>query len=558
MEKYWGIIKRVDGNAASTPIKLFKDTYHFGRTKDCEFCYENKFLSKKHCIIQRNEHDKTQFFLCDQSSNGTLVNLNQKIKQEKIKLNDKDVIYLVHRANQPEKNIILKFEIISESKPGEKIDSIECERTNINEKRSIDSDDNLKDKIQKIEVENESVEKKEFQTNQDEDDFMENISCSICNDIIYDCVSLQPCMHSYCGACYSDWMVKSQECPICRKKVERIAKNYLINNIIESFLKKHPHKKRSSSEINLLNEKNKILQDMPYPERNDKVEKYQDDYESGDDLKKNQNEQNNDQNNSDTESDRGSIFRSDNESDGEHSDHDDNIFANNYRNNLPVANIWPNPNQYFHPPVYNQPFRFTCRQCPQNKFFNYAPLAPDYTCNQFQNHLLCQCCLEAMPDRNQEMNRNPLLPKQNCTMCFTPYCNLYWGCNKGGCKKCLVHFKDFVPDNDCLNLLINENQYESQLFSDWVVRKNKKIEDIFQDCLAKLKLGKYRLQAVNINDALDKIVCRKCAAKLFSELAYQFRSEISNEQIFNNDDQRRPDCYWGKECRTQKHNLNHS
>ena len=48
-------------------------------------------------------------------------------------------------------------------------------------------------------------------------------------------------------------------------------------------------------------------------------------------------------------------------------------------------------------------------------------------------------------------------------MCLISYCNLYWGCNKGGCKKCLIKFKDYEPDDDCLNLLINENKYESQL-----------------------------------------------------------------------------------------------
>ena len=69
-------------------------------------------------------------------------------------------------------------------------------------------------------------------------------------------------MHSYCGACYSDWMAKSSECPICRKKVERISKNYLINNIVETFLKKNTKKKRSDSEIKTMNEKNKIYQEM--------------------------------------------------------------------------------------------------------------------------------------------------------------------------------------------------------------------------------------------------------------------------------------------------------
>ncbi|WAR03521.1 CHFR-like protein [Mya arenaria] len=60
------------------------------------------------------------------------------------------------------------------------------------------------------------------------DDIEENLLCIICQEIMQDCISLQPCLHSYCAGCYSDWMARSQECPSCRKKVERINKNHIL------------------------------------------------------------------------------------------------------------------------------------------------------------------------------------------------------------------------------------------------------------------------------------------------------------------------------------------
>ena len=164
---------------------------------------------------------------------------------------------------------------------------------------------------------------------------------------------------------------------------------------------------------------------------------------------------------------------------------------------------------------------------------------PDYTCTPAQNHLLCQCCLEAFPDRNAEIQLNPMLPKQNCSMCFKAFCDLYWGCRKGGCKNCLtkfinLNFDDNLNNNDCLNSIINENHFESQIFTDWMVvklnfkiwsistsfllirlflnkvRKNKTLKQIFNECIQKLMLGAYKAGNLNQNDILDKVVCRKC------------------------------------------------
>ena len=59
-------------------------------------------------------------------------------------------------------------------------------------------------------------------------------------------LSLQPCMHTFCSACYSGWMERSSLCPTCRCPVERIRKNHILNNLVEAYLIQHPGLSRSS------------------------------------------------------------------------------------------------------------------------------------------------------------------------------------------------------------------------------------------------------------------------------------------------------------------------
>lgn len=83
-----------------------------------------------------------------------------------------------------------------------------------------------------------------------------------------------------------------------------------------------------------------------------------------------------------------------------------------------------------------QPHRFLCRQCPGN---NAGENLDGFVCDVNQNHIMCQCCQEVMPDRNDEIEYNYF--KQNCSMCKKVFCNLYWGCRKVNCKKCLNVFQ---------------------------------------------------------------------------------------------------------------------
>jgi len=97
------------------------------------------------------------------------------------------------------------------------------------------------------------------------DDMEENMGCGICHEILHDCVSVWPCLHSFCGGCYSEWRKRSKECPQCRKIVHNVAENHTINNLVNAFLKMNPEKRRNAADLAQLDAWNKITDDPSRP-----------------------------------------------------------------------------------------------------------------------------------------------------------------------------------------------------------------------------------------------------------------------------------------------------
>lgn len=75
-----------------------------------------------------------------------------------------------------------------------------------------------------------------------------------------------------------------------------------------------------------------------------------------------------------------------------------------------------------------------CRQCPGQPSNSNDINRDDFQCDESQDHMMCLCCFEYMPDRSSEPDQ-----KQTCSKCSRAYCSLYWEC-KHSCLKCLVKF----------------------------------------------------------------------------------------------------------------------
>ncbi|XP_063448138.1 E3 ubiquitin-protein ligase CHFR-like [Mytilus trossulus] len=661
------------------PIFLTSDSFTIGRAKDCDLPYtDNKLVSSRHCCIQRDEIGTV--WLCDSSTNGTLLNLKVKIsKGNKKELQHGDDFYIVYKKGEEEKNVGFVYQSMAELA---KEDSSEAEQTQEYEtdanildatvadvdvnflddteedtskkrtKKDEDTDDSEPVKKMRKTSEESKTEKSSCKTTEvssgenkkkskeeiskeeaskmksgtvttsaavpDVDEIEETLMCSICQEIMYYCISLQPCMHSYCAGCYSDWMQKSNECPTCRMKVKRINKNHIVNNLIEAYLKEHPEKKRPEEDLKALDAKNKITKDMMTPTAK---EGYDPDNE----------EEEEDYTDSDAEDDEERTVQ---------------------------------PAVGFNPPVFQpaQPMLFgigtpffgarpaatKCRQCPgyvappiapptgifqtainavgtalglnqegnqitgtanekkeeeeseatqslgdgvgpstsdgkTNKMADpdlkdekTMPEAPPYNCLPVQNHVLCQCCLQPMPDRRAEaINPANNIPPLQCQICYRNYCHAYWGCTKNECTGCIGKFKDLNFGKKCLNNLILENVYESEIFKNYVEANGMSVKQVLRESLVKLDTGQYTCPgkfwikkmtmenlskrqhqsrfAINSNTAL----CYTCGLRNFKELAYQYRKDIPRDDL-PEDAQKRQDCYWGKNCRTQRTRPHHA
>jgi E3 ubiquitin-protein ligase CHFR len=52
------------------------------------------------------------------------------------------------------------------------------------------------------------------------DSIVQDITCGICQDVLYNAVALQPCLHSFCAGCACTWLKRKRECPQCRCKIK--------------------------------------------------------------------------------------------------------------------------------------------------------------------------------------------------------------------------------------------------------------------------------------------------------------------------------------------------
>uniref|UniRef100_A0AAQ5XXT4 E3 ubiquitin-protein ligase CHFR n=1 Tax=Amphiprion ocellaris TaxID=80972 RepID=A0AAQ5XXT4_AMPOC len=587
----WGKLVKVD---SSETIMLFSRECTVGRKKGCYLSFPaSKLVSGEHCKIVKDESSGL-VWLEDMSTNGTVINMSKLVKKQTHMLQSGDVIYFVYRKSEPEQSELsahspspvpasemsLSVEPVMLAKPPQDPAQEEPQPSTSASHFCIESPSSSgpmattaspasgRFSVNKLKRMNHCIEKKKIlfsayplESNRESffdsltvftgkdydlglphtsrievvgstkgnlgnllskppvegtktDKMEESLTCVICQDLLHDCVSLQPCMHVFCAACYSGWMERSSLCPTCRCPVERIRKNHILNNLVEAYLIQHPEKCRSEEDLKSMDSRNKITQDMLQP----KVERSFSDEEGSSDY----------------------LFElSDNDSDS--------------------SDI-------------SQPL-VMCRQCPgymrdvsqmlfstttdegavkpageQPSTSSDIPSAPqEYRCSPQGCHLICTCCLQPMPDRRAELNNQQVIAQQ-CVLCQRPFCHMYWGCQRIGCQGCLVRFSELNLTDKCLDGVLNNNNYESEVLQNYLSSKGKSWKDLLKESLQGLQQGSYFLTDRRVS--ANTILCFCCGLGAFKELAYKYRQNIPPSELPAGVTSR-PDCYWGRNCRTQ-------
>uniref|UniRef100_A0A8D2CTQ1 E3 ubiquitin-protein ligase CHFR n=1 Tax=Sciurus vulgaris TaxID=55149 RepID=A0A8D2CTQ1_SCIVU len=558
----WGRLLRLGAEESEPHVLLWKREWTIGRRRGCDLSFpSNKLVSGDHCKILVDEKSG-QATLEDTSTNGTVINKLKVVKKQTCPLQTGDVIYLVYRKNEPEHNVAYLYESLREkqgmtqesfgaggtgfsvkgygpsvgngelSSPASAPPDREGAQFSLLEPQNQENLEPVKKKIKAGEVLDLNVQQlvadqgRNTQTSREDvraaavkpDKMEETLTCIICQDLLHDCVSLQPCMHTFCAACYSGWMERSSLCPTCRCPVERICKNHILNNLVEAYLIQHPDKSRSEEDVRSMDARNKITQDMLQP----KVKRsFSDEEGSSEDL----------------------LELSD--VDSESSD-------------------------------VSQPY-IVCRQCPEYRRQAVQPLpcpAPDsepgaqqalsgdapsasasftaatqdYVCPLQGSHAICTCCFQPMPDRRAEREQDPRVAPQQCSVCLQPFCHLYWGCTRTGCFGCLAPFCELNLGDKCLDGVLNSNIYESDILKNYLATRGLTWKNMLTESLVALQRGVFLLSDYRITG--NTVLCYCCGLRSFRELTYQYRQNIPASEL-PVAVASRPDCYWGRNCRTQ-------
>ncbi|KAG8597365.1 hypothetical protein GDO81_002264 [Engystomops pustulosus] len=348
------------------------------------------------------------------------------------------------------------------------------------------------------------------------DKMEETLTCIICQELLHDCVSLQPCMHTFCAACYSGWMERSSLCPTCRCPVERICKNHILNNLVEAYLLQHPEKCRSEEDRQSMDARNKITQDMLQP----KVRRsFSDEEGSSEDL----------------------LELSD--VDSESSDISQPYAVCRQCPGFGRHNMQPHP---YPLPIETEAMR-TLGDAPSTSA-SFPAVAQEYVCSSQQNHVTCACCFQAMPDRRSEREQNPHVAPQQCSVCLQSFCHMYWGCTRMGCLGCLAPFCELNLGEKRLDSVLNNNNYESDILKNYLASRGLTWKDLLHESLAAVQRGVFKLSDYRING--NTVLCYFCGLRNFRDLAYQYRQNIPPSELPVAVTSR-PNCYWGRNCRTQ-------
>ncbi|ORX60061.1 hypothetical protein BCR36DRAFT_579502 [Piromyces finnis] len=593
----WGILKSLNENF--NDVNLINEYYIIGRKSENKndnlISLEDNRVSHKHFKIFISEN---KVHLQDTSRNGTYVNNNLIGKGNIITLYSNDIIKLGQIDGVPTYKIIINdFEN-------------ECSDSEYSDITEHDSNEDEINNNNKRLINNSKKEKTNNKGKEEIDDLLDDeLKCGICYEIMYNATTCSPCMHSFCAGCLSQWLNNSKDCPHCRTKIREIRKNNQTNNIINAFLLSNPEKKRNDEDLADLDKidtiKNNIIR---YEEENGNEIKYlykdEDEfyYLSCPNCPSNDDNQNND-------NDMQVLVR-------RYDDMDNNV---NYRVKRKVL---PQYADYCCPPRSVHILCHACRQqmplrCSNvdlttlsnrrrnrnNQLIILGVNHPNHSDDDSEEDFSSDNTSsidgsendndnndnnENNNDNNENNNDNndnnndnnvfdndnnnnldnntidltnnqnePEIPQQ-CNICKNYYCDKYM---ENGCEN-MTGRLDKIKDFSVVDIPASAfrfNNFEKQILVNYLDSKNMTVNDCWKKCIENLLNKKFQLENIYLrNIQEDTFICYNCSRQIFSELIYQYREKEVNKDDLPENIRNRPDCWYGRKCRTQTNKQDHA
>ena len=167
---------------------------------------------------------------------------------------------------------------------------------------------------------------------------------------------------------------------------------------------------------------------------------------------------------------------------------------------------------------------------------------------------------------NEENKESLIL--QKCSNCSEGLGKqLCSSCNKCFCQDCIdkgiiTKLQEKAPlgiNGGCFNA----NTIEQQYLRKYILDEGLSFSNVYKDLLNDLE-GKKYFFLLNYRIVLkserqfrrEDELCEPCFAELWNELLYKYRVSIANS--LPREIRRRPNCWYGNECRTQTYNIEHA
>ncbi|KAJ3071599.1 hypothetical protein HDU98_005101 [Podochytrium sp. JEL0797] len=193
----------------------------------------------------------------------------------------------------------------------------------------------------------------------------------------------------------------------------------------------------------------------------------------------------------------------------------------------------------------------TCPHCPPN-----SSAVDAFSCDATTPlHVRCFQCASLMPDRH--------LDTQQCKYCCRSFCNLYFA-SSGGCS---ADPNSFMKLEDFKFSFIPYDTFSGNTFERSLLLQICESNDITFDTLFSygLQLGNLvtgpnlmpHTAAAGIQVSSDHFACRDCAGAIFNESCFVYRRDMEADLI-PDAVKNREKCWYGRDCRTQRHNAAHA
>ncbi|KAL3679332.1 hypothetical protein R1sor_022288 [Riccia sorocarpa] len=451
---------------------------------------EDMHISKAHCKIWRGENGAC--YIQNLSVNGSTVQGKPVEKDQQVLLHQGDeVAFGPHPSGCP----VFIFQIINRVHIAHQKRGLEIETNSVALQAVERADDTVPGAKRPKMMES-----------------FETFKCSICLNIWHDVVSLTPCLHSFCNACFSDWYRRSRKtgadckCPQCRVTVTSASRNHTLRSLVEDLLKEDPSLCPSPNQILEMDKKSLFKAGA---ESQFKVGQNYRAILGDDDMLE------------------ATVLSSDEEDDDEEDDEEE----------------------------YGG-----CLQCTCHPGFN---LDGGFQCAPEQSHLNCCSCGYAFPERPDLES-----PAQKCQMCLRPYCRSYWESQdlatgmlslSAHCSKIqAIAAREFVeiPRRTYMG-----NTYEQEVTRQYMQEQGLSLQAVIREWLPRLdtgQAGQPRTSAPTQSSVTScSAVCDNCAEDVVAHLLYEFRKFVPKTEL-PPDAAGRPDCWYGHECRTQHHKESHA